>query len=247
VAKGRDRPQAAVIGKKRGFRARTPGGWRGRHAPATLTLAVALGLGGPDVSETHFASEGGRVWFGATRKGRRRAQPRRRRAGGITGRRPRREGIEIGYGSSRRAFGTSNPRVERATSFFFQRAQTNPSETDAARCSSTLPTPFARSGSPFLHFEARHAVDARVRPARARPASSRDSRRRRCAPPPDPPFPREASASASASRARRFQLAPQMDARRPSPLTSSSPPLRSGLVLVLVPVPPAATCRVPWT
>ena len=146
VAKGRDRPQAAVIGKKRGFRARTPGGWRGRHAPATLTLAVALGFGGPDVSETHFASEGGRVWFGATRKGRRRAQPRRRRAGGITGRRPRREGIEIGYGFSRRAFGTPNPRVKRAASFFFQ-ACSNPSETDAARCSSTLPTPFARSGS----------------------------------------------------------------------------------------------------
>ena len=144
----------------------------------------------------------------------------------------------------------SEPRIHESSAphhFIFFPACSNPSETDAARCSSTLPTPFARSGSSFHHFEARHAVDARVRPARARPASSRDSRRRRCAPPPDPPFSREASASASASRARRFQLAPQMDARRPSPLTSSSPPLRSGLVLVLVPVPPAATCRVPWT
>ena len=44
-------------------RARTESraGRRGRHAPAALALAVELGLGGPDVSETHSASEGGRV------------------------------------------------------------------------------------------------------------------------------------------------------------------------------------------
>lgn len=145
----------------------------------------------------------------------------------------------------------SEPRIHESSAphhFFSKRAQIRPRQMRLVARRRFQRLSLVRA-LPSHHFEARHAVDARVRPARARPASSRDSRRRRCAPPPDPPFSREASASASASRARRFQLAPQMDARRPSPLTSSSPPLRSGLVLVLVlvPVPPAATCRVPWT
>ena len=203
-------------------------------------LAVALGLGGPDIGETHFASEGGRVWFGATRKGRRRAQPRRRRAGGT------RAGDRDGRNRDRLWVLASRLRNPESTSqarrIIFQ-ACSNPSETDAARCSSTLPTLLVRALPPSLRGapRGRRARSPRAL-ARVLPRFTTSTVR----PTPRPPFSREASASAR-PRARDASARTQVDARRPSPLTSSSPlPQASSSSSSSFPSP-AATCRVPWT
>ena len=139
----------------------------------------------------------------------------------------------------------SEPRIHESsapTSFFFQRAQIRPRQMRLVARRRFQRLSLVRAPPSFTSRRATRSTRAFAPRALApRPPAIHDVD----GGPPPPP-----------SRAR-LRLRPRPRARdafsshRNGCASSVAPhlllPLRSGLVLVLVPVPPAATCRVPWT